>query len=110
MQYVVTAAEIIKNTSYWEVDVEVEHFHVKSGANNLQGGLFNGRTVIFADLDHVIMRFSPKYAPEARENAILVSSHIDTVFSTYASSPILVVVNILLYTVYFVEFIKLKIV
>ncbi|KAL8159847.1 hypothetical protein V2J09_001384 [Rumex salicifolius] len=82
VQYVLSAAEMIKNTSYWEVDVEVELFHVKSGANCLQGGLFNGRTLIYADLNHVIMRFSPRYAPEARENAILVSSHIDTVFST----------------------------
>uniref|UniRef100_A0A803P248 Vacuolar membrane protease n=1 Tax=Cannabis sativa TaxID=3483 RepID=A0A803P248_CANSA len=48
----------------------------------MTGGLFNGKTLVYSDLDHVIVRISPKYVSQARENAILVSSHIDTVFST----------------------------
>lgn len=82
MKYVITTAEKIKNTAHREVEVEVDQFHVKSGANRLQGGLFMGKTLIYADLNHIIMRITPKYASEARENSILVSSHIDTVFSS----------------------------
>lgn len=82
IQYVAAAAEAIKNTSHWEVDVEVDQFHVKSGANLLRGGFFVGRTGVYADLNHIILRITPKYLSEARENSILVSSHIDTVFTT----------------------------
>lgn len=76
-------AENIKNTSHGDVDVEVEMFYVKDGANLMNGGLFVGKTLIYADLNHIILRITPKYEPEAKENSILVSSHIDTVFSTY---------------------------
>ncbi|KAF4361864.1 hypothetical protein G4B88_009236 [Cannabis sativa] len=82
VQYVLSASEEIKKTAHWEVDVEVELFNAKSGANIMTGGLFNGKTLVYSDLDHVIVRISPKYVSQARENAILVSSHIDTVFST----------------------------
>lgn len=76
-------AEKIKKTAHWEVDVEVQKFHAKSGVNRLSGGLFRGKTLMYSDLYHVILRVLPKYADEAGENTILVSSHIDTVFSTY---------------------------
>ncbi|GAB2222731.1 hypothetical protein Droror1_Dr00016855 [Drosera rotundifolia] len=82
VKYVATVAEKIKNTSHWEVEVEVDHFHVATGANILQNGLFRGKSLVYADLDHIVLRLSPKYSSEAKENAILVSSHIDTVFST----------------------------
>lgn len=82
LQYVLAAAEKIKKTVHWEVDVEVDFFHANSGANRLVGGLFVGKTLIYSDLNHIVLRILPKYAPEAGENAILVSSHIDTVFST----------------------------
>lgn len=82
-QYVQRAVEKIKNTSHWEVDVEVEKFHVKGGANRLNDGLFVGKTLIYADLNHIILRITPKYESEAKQNSVLVSSHIDTVFSTY---------------------------
>ncbi|KAL3650018.1 hypothetical protein CASFOL_006421 [Castilleja foliolosa] len=81
LKYVAEAAETIKRTAHWEVDVEVDLFHVKSGANNLVGGLFKGKTLVYSDLNHIILRIVPKYASEAVENAILVSSHIDTVFA-----------------------------
>lgn len=83
LQYVLTACQTIKKTAHWEVDVEVDLFHVKSGANILVSGLFMGRSLVYSDLNHVVVRILPKYTPEAREESILVSSHIDTVFSTY---------------------------
>lgn len=85
-QYVLAESENIKKTAHWEVDVEVDLFHVNVGATRLDSGMFVDRTIIYSDLDHIVLRIVPKYAPEARENAILVSSHIDTVFSTYVSS------------------------
>ncbi|XP_022743916.1 uncharacterized protein LOC111294856 [Durio zibethinus] len=73
----------IKKTAHWEVDVEVDFFHVNSGASRLVSGMFVGRTLVYSDLNHIILRILPKYVPEAGESAILISSHIDTVFSTY---------------------------
>lgn len=78
-------AEKIKKMAHWEVDVQVDFFHAKSGANRMVSGLFVGKTLIYSDLYHIILRILPKYASEAEDNAILVSSHIDTVFSTYGS-------------------------
>lgn len=77
------ACQTIEKTAHWEVDVEVDFFHAESGANRLASGLFMGRTLAYSDLKHVVMRISPKYVDEARDQSILVSSHIDTVFSTY---------------------------
>lgn len=82
--------EKIKKTAHWEVDVEVDFFNAKSGANRLVSGVFKGRTLIYADLNHVVVRITPKYASEAAENAILVSSHIDTVFAAYDFSTFVV--------------------
>lgn len=81
VQYVLEEAEKIKKAAHWEVDVQVELFHAKSGANRLVGGLFNGKTLVYSDLNHVLLRIFPKYSSEAEEKAILVSSHIDTVFA-----------------------------
>lgn len=80
------ASEAIKKTAHWEANVEVDFFHAKSGANRLVSGLFNGKTLVYSDLHHVVLRILPKYASEAGKNAILISSHIDTVFSAYAST------------------------
>ncbi|KAM7504429.1 hypothetical protein LguiB_003333 [Lonicera macranthoides] len=82
LQYVLAAAENIKKMAHWEVDVDVDFFHASSGANRMVGGLFKGKTLVYSDLKHIVLRISPKYASDAVENAILVSSHIDTVFST----------------------------
>lgn len=86
LQYVLAACETIKKTAHWEVDVEVDLFHVESGTNHLSSGLFVGRSLVYSDLDHVVVRIMPKYTSEASEESILVSSHIDTVFSTYVFS------------------------
>nr|CAD1843720.1 unnamed protein product [Ananas comosus var. bracteatus] len=82
IQYVFAASEKIKKTAHWEVDVQVELFHATTGANHLVSGLFKGKTLVYSDLKHVVLRIVPKYLPQAEENVILVSSHIDTVFST----------------------------
>lgn len=82
LQYVLETSEEIKKTAHWEVDVDVDLFHPKSSANILNNGLFKGKTHLYSDINHVVLRILPKYLPEASENAILVSSHIDTVFST----------------------------
>ncbi|CAL0320542.1 unnamed protein product [Lupinus luteus] len=82
LQYVLEACQTINKTAHWEVDVEVDLFHAKSGANRLASGLFMGRTLVYSDLSHVVVRILPKYLSDAKEHSILVSSHIDTVFST----------------------------
>ncbi|PKA52076.1 hypothetical protein AXF42_Ash014013 [Apostasia shenzhenica] len=82
IDYVLSASEKIKESSHWEVDVQVELFVAKTGVNRLIGGLFKGKTLIYSDLKHVVVRILPKYLREAEENVILVSSHIDTAFST----------------------------
>ncbi|KAI3913589.1 hypothetical protein MKW92_043245 [Papaver armeniacum] len=83
LQYVLAETEKIKKLAHWEVEVQVDLFHVEYGSNNdLKKGLFIGRTLVYADLKHVVVRILPKYSSEAEENAILVSSHIDTVYST----------------------------
>ncbi|KAG8380490.1 hypothetical protein BUALT_Bualt06G0020800 [Buddleja alternifolia] len=81
LEYVAEVSENIRKTAHWEVDVEVDLFHAKSGVNNLVGGLFKGKSLVYSDLSHIVLRITPKYASEAGENAILVSSHIDTVFA-----------------------------
>ncbi|KAF3958654.1 hypothetical protein CMV_016457 [Castanea mollissima] len=81
-EYVLEAAKKVKEKAHWEVDVDVEAFHVRSGANQMAGGLFMGKTLLYSDLNHVVLRILPKFESEAAQNAILVSSHIDTVFST----------------------------
>ncbi|RLM65061.1 endoplasmic reticulum metallopeptidase 1 [Panicum miliaceum] len=81
-QYVYAVAEKIKTTAHWEVDVQLELFHTDIGANRLSKGLFKGKTLLYSDLKHVLLRVVPKYMPEAEENLILVSSHIDTVSTT----------------------------
>ncbi|XP_076936281.1 uncharacterized protein LOC143603348 [Bidens hawaiensis] len=81
LQYVLRTAENIKKTAHWEVDVDVDLFHASSGANILVNGLFKGKTLAYSDLKHIVLRISPKYVSEATDSAILVSSHIDTVYS-----------------------------
>uniref|UniRef100_A0A7N0T636 Vacuolar membrane protease n=2 Tax=Kalanchoe fedtschenkoi TaxID=63787 RepID=A0A7N0T636_KALFE len=82
IKYVWAVAEDIKKTAHWEVDVQVDIFHSEPGANTLGSGLFVGKTLAYSDLNHVVLRIVPKHDPKAEDNAILISSHIDTVFTT----------------------------
>lgn len=82
VKYVLSEAQRIEAMAHWDVEVEIDYFHSKPGANRLREGLFKGRTMTYGNLKHVVMRITPKYSSEAENNAILVSSHIDTVFSS----------------------------
>ncbi|CAM8889096.1 unnamed protein product [Rhodiola kirilowii] len=82
VEYVLSVAEDIKKSAHWEVDVQVDFFHSEPGANTLVSGLFVGKTLAYADLSHIVLRIVPKHDPKAEDNAILISSHIDTVFTT----------------------------
>ena len=83
-------AENIKKTAQGDVNVEVDLFHAKSGAHHPASD--KGKTLVYSDLNHVLLRILPKNASQRlQENqndeadyAILVSAHIDTVFSSYA--------------------------
>lgn len=79
--YVLSNAKDIQAESSWDVDVEVDFFHAKAGVNHLEGGLFKGKSLVYTNLKHVVVRVKPTFVPGAEENAILVSSHIDTVIS-----------------------------
>ncbi|KAH7662648.1 Zn-dependent exopeptidases protein [Dioscorea alata] len=96
IQYVLAESNKIKQTAHWEVDVQVNLFHAKIGANRLSGGLFKGKTLIYSDLKHVLLRILPKYLPEAEDNAILISSHIDTVFSAEGAGDCTSCVSVML--------------
>uniref|UniRef100_A0A1J3J9S4 Vacuolar membrane protease n=1 Tax=Noccaea caerulescens TaxID=107243 RepID=A0A1J3J9S4_NOCCA len=82
LEYVLAEVEKVKETAHWEVDVNVDFFESKFGVNRLVGGLFKGKSLVYSDITHVVLRILPKYESDAGDNAILVSSHIDTVFSS----------------------------
>lgn len=79
--YVLSKAEEIQAEAPWDVDVEVDFFHARPGVNHLVGGLFKGRSLVYANLKHVVVRVKPASVSGVEENAILVSSHIDSVIS-----------------------------
>lgn len=92
LQYVLAEVEKVKETAHREVDVNVDFFESKFGVNRLVGGLFKGKSLVYSDISHIVLRILPKYELDAGDNAILVSSHIDTVFTTYVafiSSPLI---------------------
>ncbi|CAA7057570.1 unnamed protein product [Microthlaspi erraticum] len=82
LEYVLAEVEKVKETAHWEVDVNVDFFESKFGVNRLVGGLFKGKSLVYSDISHIVLRILPKYESDAGDNAILVSSHIDTVFSS----------------------------
>nr|GMD35327.1 endoplasmic reticulum metallopeptidase 1 isoform X1 [Ipomoea batatas]GME21125.1 endoplasmic reticulum metallopeptidase 1 isoform X1 [Ipomoea batatas] len=85
LQYVLQVAESVKEEACGDVNVEVELFHANSGVNTLVGGLYVGKTPVYSDLKHVVMRLSPKSSADklrdGEDDAILVSGHVDTVFA-----------------------------
>ncbi|XP_024525642.1 endoplasmic reticulum metallopeptidase 1 isoform X1 [Selaginella moellendorffii] len=82
LEYIVRVLEFIKSKANSRVFMEIERFRAKPGRNRLQGGLFKGKTLAYADLSHVLVRLSSKHSDDAEDNAILVSSHVDTVFTS----------------------------
>ena len=62
-----TACENIKKTALWEVDV-MDIFHAKFGANHMRCGLFSGRTLVYSNLNSVLVRILPRYVSEEGSN------------------------------------------
>lgn len=81
IQYVIDQVTEVRDTANSEVEVEVDYFHARPGATQLTGGLFKGKSLVYSGLKHVVVRLHPKYEDSALENAILISSHIDTVIT-----------------------------
>lgn len=82
VQYVLAQVRAVEAAAGPGVDVDVSQF-TATGFHRLQGGLFAGKTLIYSNLRSVAVRLSPKNALEsAEQNALLVSSHVDTVFTT----------------------------
>ena len=81
MQYVYEQAVEIQETANYEVEVEVDRFKISSGLVKLNTGLFKGKSLVYSGLEHVVVRLHPKYDDYALENALLVSSHVDTVIT-----------------------------
>nr|GMD35325.1 endoplasmic reticulum metallopeptidase 1 isoform X1 [Ipomoea batatas]GMD37040.1 endoplasmic reticulum metallopeptidase 1 isoform X1 [Ipomoea batatas]GME21127.1 endoplasmic reticulum metallopeptidase 1 isoform X1 [Ipomoea batatas] len=86
LQYVLKAAKTIEEEAYGDVNVEVQCFHANTGVNTLSGGSYYGKTLVYSDMKHVLIRISSKSAATKlrsgeEDNAILVSAHVDTVFA-----------------------------
>nr|GMD30213.1 endoplasmic reticulum metallopeptidase 1-like [Ipomoea batatas] len=85
IQYVLKAATTIQEEAYGDVNVEVECFHANTGVNTLSGGSYYGKTLVYSDMKHILIRISSKSAASklrsGEDNAILVSAHVDTVFA-----------------------------
>lgn len=81
LEYVLSRAEEVQAEAPWDVDVEIDFFHAKPGVTNLAGGLFKGKSLIYANLKHIVVRVKPASVPGAEKNSLLVSSHIDTVIT-----------------------------
>lgn len=62
LQYVIKESQNIKETADKEVDVEVDLVPLKSDNSNLK---------------NVVLKILPKSVSEAKEEAVLVASHID---------------------------------
>lgn len=80
-QHVLNEVVKIQDSSNQDTEVDVDYFHTRPGVNQLKGGLFKGKSLVYSGLKHVVVRVRPKYEDSALENAILVSSHIDTVIT-----------------------------
>nr|GLL34973.1 endoplasmic reticulum metallopeptidase 1-like [Ipomoea trifida] len=86
LEYVLKAATTIQEEAYGDVNVEVECFHANTGVNTLSGGSYYGKTLVYSDMKHVLIRISSNSAATKlrsgeEDNAILVSAHVDTVFA-----------------------------
>uniref|UniRef100_A0A7I4EH66 Vacuolar membrane protease n=1 Tax=Physcomitrium patens TaxID=3218 RepID=A0A7I4EH66_PHYPA len=81
IQYVLDQVTEVQQTENSEVKVEVDYFHASPGVTQLTG-ICDGESTVYYGLKHVIARLHPKYEDSALENAILVSSHIDTVITS----------------------------
>ncbi|KAL2653871.1 hypothetical protein R1flu_021999 [Riccia fluitans] len=81
-QYVYSELMQVKDEAHHDVDVEVEIFAPNAGVERLAGGLFFGKTLVYTNLKHIVVRVSPSDYVEAKDFSVLVSSHIDTVITS----------------------------
>eukprot|EP00250_Pteridium_aquilinum_P028284 c36898_g1_i1 orf=174-2999(-) len=81
LEYVLSRAEEVQAEAPWDVDVEIDFFHAKPGVTSLVGGLFKGKSLIYTNLKHIVVRVKPTSVRGAENNSLLVSSHIDTVIT-----------------------------
>lgn len=82
LEYILSKADEVQSEAPWDVDVEIDLFHAKPGAMSLEGGLFKGRTLVYTNLKHIVVRVKPASVPEAEKHSLLISSHIDTVITS----------------------------
>lgn len=95
LQYVLDQVTEVQQTENSEVKVEVDYFHASPGVTQLTG-ICDGESTVYYGLKHVIARLHPKYEDSALENAILVSSHIDTVITSQGAGDCSSCVGIML--------------
>ncbi|KAL3685909.1 hypothetical protein R1sor_003931 [Riccia sorocarpa] len=81
-QYVYSELVQIKDEAHDFVDVELEIFTPNPGFERLREGVFFGKTLVYANLKHIVVRVSPSNSVEAKDFSLLVSSHIDTVITS----------------------------
>ncbi|KAL2653870.1 hypothetical protein R1flu_021998 [Riccia fluitans] len=81
-QYVYSELMQVKDEAHDYIDVEVEIFAPNAGVERLIGGLFFGKTLVYTNLKHIVVRVSPSDYVEAKDFSVLVSSHIDTVITS----------------------------
>ena len=89
--------EEIQAEAPWDVDVDVDFFHSRPGASSLVGGLFKGKTLVYTNLKHVVVRVKPASVVGAEKNSILVSSHIDTVIFAYVIRHLSIIVHAIVF-------------
>ncbi|CAM6102745.1 unnamed protein product [Calypogeia fissa] len=82
LMYVYSELMEIKEEADPYVDFEVDLFEPGPGLNRLVGGLFYGKSLVYANLRHLVVRISPSDFYKSKENTILISSHIDTVITS----------------------------
>ena len=97
MQYVLSNVEEIQAEAPWDVDVEVDFFHSRPGVSSLVGGIFKGKTLVYSNLKHVIVRVKPASVVGAEKNSILVSSHIDTVIFAYVIRYLFIIPHVIVF-------------
>ena len=89
--------EEIQAEAPWDVDVEVDFFHSRPGVSSLVGGIFKGKTLVYSNLKHVIVRVKPASVVGVEKNTILVSAHIETMISVYVIRHLSIIVHVIVF-------------
>jgi acetylornithine deacetylase/succinyl-diaminopimelate desuccinylase-like protein len=100
MQYVLSNVEEFQAEAPWDVDVEVDFFHAKPGVTSLVGGPFKGRSLVYTNLKHIVVRVKSASVAGVEKNSILVSSHIDTVISAYVIRHLITILHVIVFSMF----------